>query len=257
MSHAGQAAWRVPGQWPERLPVLAANEVHVWLAQLNVSSMLAHYQRLLTKEELERAQRFYFERDLLRWTIAHGVLRLLLAHYAGAEPLCIGLDKNAYGKPFILRPALSLHFNLSHSGDFALYAFVYQREVGIDIERMRNNVNYDELAAHVFSEGEQEILRALPPAQKYQAFYHCWTRKEAYIKARGKGLSLPLNLFDVSLLPDAPAALLASREDAREVARWSMLALPVPAGYDGTIVVEGTGWHVRCWQWEHDVEKGC
>ncbi len=239
--------------WPvsEQLPVLAENEVHVWLAQLNRPSLVTHYRQLLVAGELERAQHFYFEHDRLRWTIAHGVLRLLLGHYTSNEPLHIELDKNAYGKPFIAQPTSLLHFNLSHSGDFALYAFAWQRELGIDIEYMRDNIDYDELASRVFSTNEQEILRALPPARHYQAFYNGWTRKEAYIKARGMGLSLPLDLFDVSLLPDKPAALLASREDVREVQRWSMLTLPTPPGYTGALVVEGTGWQLRICQWKH------
>lgn len=245
MSQANYNVWHVP----EQLPVLAENEVHIWLAQLNVPSMLSQYRQWLTMQELEKAQRFYFERDRLRWTIAHGVLRLLLAHYTGDEPLHIELDKNAYGKPFIVQPASLLHFNLSHSGDFALYAFAWQREVGIDIEYMRDNINYDELAVRVFSAHEQETLQTLLPAQHYQAFYNGWTRKEAYIKARGMGLSLPLDLFDVSLLPDEPAALLASREDTREVQRWSILALPTPPGYTGALVVEGMDWQLRSWQW--------
>lgn len=240
-------------QWhiPTMLPTLMENEVHVWLVPLNVPTMLSRYQQVLTEEELAQAQRFYFERDRLHWTIARAVLRLLLSHYTGVVPSYIELDKNAYGKPFIAQNASALRFNLSHSGDFALYAFAWQREVGIDIEYMRDNVAYDELAAHVFSSREREVLRTLSPILKHQAFYNAWTRKEAYIKARGLGLSLPLDLFDVSLLPDEPAALLASREDEREVSRWSMHALPTSVNYAGALVVEGRDWLLCCWQWQH------
>jgi len=102
---------------------------------------------------------------------------------------------------------------------------------------------------HSFSPFEQASLYPLPPGQKHQAFYNCWTRKEAYIKARGMGLSLPLNLFDVSLLPDKLAALLYSREDPQEVARWSMQTLVPRPGYAGALAVKGRGWLVQCWQW--------
>jgi 4'-phosphopantetheinyl transferase len=240
-------------QWhiPITLPELMEKEVHVWLAPLNVPTMLSHYQQVLTEEELAQARRFYFEHDRLHWTIARAVLRLLLSHYTGVMPLRIELDKNAYGKPFIAQNVSALRFNLSHSGDFALYAFAWQREVGIDIEYMRDSVAYDELAAHVFSASEQETLRALSPALKHRAFYNAWTRKEAYIKARGLGLSLPLDLFDVSLLPNEPAVLLASREDEREVSRWSMYTLPTPSDYAGALVAEGHDWLLCCWQWRH------
>ena len=245
-------------QWhiPTTLPELAGNEVHVWLAHLNVPVMLSRYQQVLAEEELAKAQRFYFERDRLHWTIARAVLRLLLSHYTGVAPLRIELDKNAYDKPFIARNASALRFNISHSGDFALYAFAWRREVGIDIEYMRDNIAYDELAAHVFSAREQETLRALSPALKHRAFYNAWTRKEAYIKARGLGLSLPLDLFDVTLLPDEPAALLDSREDEREVSRWSMYALPTPVDYAGALVAEGRDWLLCCWQWQHGWMEG-
>jgi 4'-phosphopantetheinyl transferase len=240
-------------QWhiPITLPELMENEVHVWLTPLNVPTMLSRYQQVLTEEELVKARRFYFEHDRLHWAIARAVLRLLLSHYTGVVPLRIELDKNAYGKPFIAQNASALRFNLSHSGDFALYAFAWQREVGIDIEYMRDNIAYDELATHVFSVSEQETLRALSPALKHRAFYNAWARKEAYIKARGLGLSLSLDLFDVSLMPNEPAALLASREDEREVSRWSMYALPTPVDYAGALVVEGRDWQLRCWQWQH------
>lgn len=239
--------WRIP----ITLPKLMENEVHVWLAPLNIPTMLSRYQQVLTEEELAKARRFYFERDRLHWTVAHAVLRLLLRHYTGIAPSYIELDKNAYGKPFIAQSNSLLRFNLSHSGDFALYAFAWRREVGIDIEYMRGNISYDELAARVFSVREREILHTLSPVLRQQAFYNAWTRKEAYIKARGLGLSLSLDLFDVSLLPNEPAALLASREDEREVSRWSMFALPTPPDYAGALVVEGRDWQLCCWQWQH------
>jgi 4'-phosphopantetheinyl transferase len=114
---------------------------------------------------------------------------------------------------------------------------------------MRSDIEYEQLAKHYFSSAENSILQALPPTAKQQAFYNRWTRKEAYIKARGIGLSFPLALFDVSLNPSEPAALLDSREDSRETTRWSLQTLNPSPGYAATLTVEGNGWLLRCWKW--------
>ena len=114
---------------------------------------------------------------------------------------------------------------------------------------MRSGIDYEELARYSFSPYEQAELRALPQSLKQQGFYNCWTRKEAYIKAIGKGLSLPLDSFDVSLRPGEPAKLLASREESQKTMDWSMRELSPGKSYAGALVVEGSGWDVSCWQW--------
>jgi len=120
---------------------------------------------------------------------------------------------------------------------------------------MRSDINYEELARHSFSAHEQATLSALPQALKQQAFFNGWTRKEAYIKARGKGLSLPLDLFDVSLRPDEPATLLANREVSQEITHWSLQEVLPASGYAGAIAVEGGGWYVNYWQWQSADER--
>jgi len=142
-----------------------------------------------------------------------------------------------------------LQCNVSHSHELALLAFSYRRELGVDVEYMRTNIEYEDLARHSFSPNEQAVLLALPPEVRQQAFFNCWTRKEAYIKARGMGLSLDLAIFDVSLVPGEPIALLASREDQREVARWRFYELDPGPGYAGALAVEGQEWALHCWQW--------
>jgi 4'-phosphopantetheinyl transferase len=231
---------------------LREQDVHVWKARLDLpASLITPLQETLSPEERARAQRFYFERDRSHWAVARGLLRLLLAHYTHTDPREIRLQANAYGKPRLVFPPLHLplQFNLSHSVDLALYAFSWQRHLGVDVEYMRTDIAYDELAQHSFSPSEQTALLHLPAEQKHQAFYNCWTRKEAYIKARGMGLSLPLDLFDVELLPGKPTALLHSREQSEEVSRWSMRELLPEAGYAGALVVEGHGWQLHCWRW--------
>jgi len=140
-----------------------------------------------------------------------------------------------------------LNFNLSHSHNLALFAYSYIGSVGVDIEYMRADVAVEQVARVSFSPREQALLLALPVEERRHAFYSCWTRKEAYIKGRGTGLSLEPNLFDVAFLPGEPAALLASREDPREPARWTLQALEPGAGYAGALAVEGHGWSLCCY----------
>ena len=232
---------------------LGEQEVHVWRASLDLSpSSIEHLQSVLVDEEVERVRRLHFEKDRRHWIVARATLRLLLGQYLQVEPQKLRFTSNAYGKPALLVPetGLRLHFNISHSGHLALYAFAYDREVGIDIERIRAGIEYEELATSFFSASECAALHALPVERREEAFFLCWSRKEAYIKARGKGLSLPLDQFDVSLSPDEPAQLLASREDPRAVEQWSLHTLTPGEHYAGALVVEGFDWSLSCWQWE-------
>jgi 4'-phosphopantetheinyl transferase len=233
---------------------LAPNEVHVWKAILSgppdqVQNRYASFVRLLSDAEQKRAQQFRFEKHRQPWVIAHAYLRVLLSAYLHTPYTNITFHQNEYGKPSLSFPAqTSLRFNLSHSQDIALYAFTLEREVGVDVEHMRANIEHEELARHSFSPYEQKTLFALPPDQRQAAFYRCWTRKEAYIKARGRGLSLPLHLFDVSLEDETTSALLASRENQHEVERWSMRNLQPGVEYAGAVMAEGHNWQMRCWE---------
>jgi 4'-phosphopantetheinyl transferase len=246
--------WHVP---PEEV-ALPANEVHVWRASLtgensdqSEHSRFSSLQRLLSVEERERAGKFYFERDRQNWTIAHGILRILLARYLATDPHSLRFETNAYGKPLLASPhsAAHLHFNLSHSGRLALYAFAFARQVGVDVEYMRSGIDYEELARYHFSRHEYAALQSLPAAQREEAFFLCWSRKEAYIKARGKGVSIPLKQFDVSLTPGEPTTLLGSREDPLAPAQWSLHALAPGTDYAGALAVEGFGWRLSRWQY--------
>ncbi len=252
MTHTAGTMYDAP-QWaipPEHL-TLSENQVHIWRAFLTASRQIrASMEPVLSEEERTRAARFYFERDRHRWIIARAILRMLLARYLQLEPQHVLFISNEYGKP-ALAPAhkSKLQFNLSHSRDIALYAVARGRAVGVDVEYMKDDIDYDDLAKVSFSPQEQVVLRSLAGEAKRTAFFNCWTRKEAYIKARGMGLSLPLDLFDVSLLPGEAAALLASREDPREGDRWTLQALFPCTGYAGALAVEGSGWQLSCWQW--------
>lgn len=239
--------WNVP---PPDL-ILEKNKVHVWRVSLEVlKSDFEHLQRILADEELERANRFYFEKERRHWVIAHAFLRMLLGRYLDIDPSKLRFITNDYGKPSLMYPpsGIRLHFNLSHSGELALYAFAYDRQVGIDVEYMRTDVDYSELATYHFSAHERAVFGALPETLQKEAFFLCWSRKEAYIKARGKGLSIPLDQFDVSLTPYEPAALLDSREEPGVTEHWVLHALTPGVRYAGALVVEGSGWQLCCWQ---------
>jgi 4'-phosphopantetheinyl transferase len=157
---------------------------------------------------------------------------------AAPEHLCF--DYNCYGKPFLASEFehYQLTFNLSHSDGLALYAIVRNQYVGIDIERIRTDFEYEEIAQRFFSPREVAVLRTVPAHLKPEAFFSCWTRKEAYIKAQGQGLSLPLDSFDVSLAPGEPAKLLSTRDGPQEASRWALLTLNPGQDYTGTVAVK-------------------
>jgi 4'-phosphopantetheinyl transferase len=140
---------------------------------------------------------------------------------------------------------VDVNFNLAHSHGKAIYAFSRGRDLGIDLEFIREDFGGEEIAERFFSASEIAALKAVPVDLAKQAFFNCWTRKEAYIKARGEGLSMPLDVFDVSLSPGEAAALLCNHKEPAEVARWAMQELSVPAGYVAALVVEGDGFEVK------------
>ncbi len=244
-----ETVWAFP---PEQLR-LDEHDVHVWQASLNVpSSTIQRLRSMLQAEELQRADRFRFPRDRHHFTIAHAVLRLLLSRYMAVSPVHIRFEHNQYGKPSLCATTHqeTIRFNLSHSGKLALYAFARRRELGIDVEWIHRRIDQPEqIAERYFSPDENETLRRLPEHQRRKAFFNCWTRKEAYIKAKGRGLSLPLDQFDVSLVPGEPARLLQTRNDPPDVSRWTMHELFPDPDYAAALLVEGEGWKLTCWRW--------
>jgi len=232
---------------------LTREAVHIWLARVDRDLMaIGNILPVLADDEQAKAARFYFERDRRRFIAAHSILRILLGRYLDCDPRSIRFRANSCGKPALDMPQKEhkLTFNLSHSHELALFAFTYDREIGVDVEYMRPDVEYEQVARHSFSSNEQEALRDLPGSEKPQGFFNGWTRKEAYIKARGLGLYLPLDVFDVSLKPGDAAALLASREKEQEAARWTMRALAPGQGYAGALCVEGDRWQLECYGWQ-------
>ena len=232
--------------------ILADHEVHVWRAQLELpSSQVQSLRVILTDDELERADRFSIEIDRQRFIAARGTLRSILSRYINIDPGYLRFNYNQYGKPF-LAPEFSsyrLNFNLSHSGSMALYAITRNMEIGVDVERVRSDFEYEEIANRFFSVNEVAILRTIPTEKKLEAFYNCWTRKEAYIKAHGKGLSLPLDSFVVSFAPWEPPMLLITKDEPQERSLWTLLDLKPGLGYMAALAVKGIGYRFKYWEW--------
>lgn len=231
-----------------RHPELGGDEVHVWRAFLDAPpDAVGYYRELLSDDERERASRYHFEKDAKHFVVARGALRMILSRYTSRPARLLRFELNEFGKPS-LAGAGALRFNLSHSHGVALYTFALGRELGVDVEYAREDFDGPQLANHYFSSREVEALLALPEAARRRAFFNCWARKEAYIKARGMGLSLPLDSFDVSLAPGEPAALLRADEGWCGPP-WSLVELRPGGGHVGALAVEGEGWTLRCWQW--------
>ena len=204
---------------------LGRGALHLWTSGLDRSpAEVEALASTLSSDERERAGRFHFERDRRRFTVGRGFLRTLLAQYLGRSAAALEFRYGPHGKPELAgRGAVSgLRFNLSHSGGRALCALASDVAVGADLELTRSLDNLEGLAATVFSAGELATLHALPAPERQAAFYRCWTRKEAFIKALGDGLSCPLDRFDVTLAPGEPARLLRIAGDPDGPERWSL-----------------------------------
>ncbi len=234
---------------------LPRDAVHVWRTATGVSAArLAPLRELLAVEERARAARFLYEDDRRRYTVARAVLRSLLARYLEVEPDALEFRYGEHGKPSLAETpgGRDVRFNLSHSYGWALHAFAVGREVGVDVERIRPDTDIMGIARHSFSPAEVEALTGVPDGHRREAFFNCWTRKEAFIKAHGEGIALGLSRFDVTLRPGEPAELLRFDREPAEAARWSMCALDAGEGYKAALAVEGKGWNLWCWDYPDD-----
>jgi 4'-phosphopantetheinyl transferase len=223
------------------------SEVHLWWSTLNQPESVGD---VLSADEQARAARFHFARDRRRFILARGMLRHILAQYVDRQPQEIKFQYSLHGKPRVADPPTDLEFNLTHSEELVLCAITRGRPVGVDVEHLRPMPDLAQVAASSFSLVEQIALFALKPDERLRGFFNCWTRKEAYVKARGNGLRMPLNAFDVSLKPGEPAALLANRLDPAEVMRWSLAEVSPAEEYVGAVAVQGQGVRVELHRWE-------
>jgi 4'-phosphopantetheinyl transferase len=234
-------------------PALPPGEVHVWRFSLRLPpSALAAVERHLAPAERERAARFRFAEHRSAFVAGRGVQREILGRYTGVEPGAVAYRESPHGKLYLAGAAArtGVRFNLSNSGDLALLALAEQRELGVDLEQLRPMSDAMDVARRFFSAPENEVFAALDESIREMAFFRCWTRKEAYIKAVGEGLSMPLDRFDVAFAPGEEACLLATRGDPEEAGRWTLVGLEPGPGYVGALAVEGAGWTLRRYAWE-------
>ncbi len=226
---------------------LSVGEVHVWRIGLDqADELLKHFQGTLDPDETDRANRFRFEKHRRHFVIEHGFLRDVLGRYLQVRPGELSFSFNAYGKP-VLTDHESLRFNMSHSHELAVVAVARDKELGVDVEHIRADFASEDIAKRFFSRNEVESFNGLPKEDQVAAFFRCWSRKEAYIKAIGKGLSQPLEGFDVTLAPGEPAALL--RADVEDKLIWTLTDIDVGPDYASALAAEGTVSEMFCWRY--------
>ncbi len=232
---------------------ISPDEIHVWRINFeNINCDLTGHSKIISPEEKYRADKFHFEKDKTRFIIRHSILRSVLGRYLLRKPESIQFEYNTHGKPALKGNLYNtgIQFNLSHSNNLALIAIVLNREIGIDIEHINANIDYENIAIQYFSENEISELRSLPSQQQLIAFYNCWTRKEAYIKALGQGLAIPLSTFDVTLTPNKPAALLKTIHQSLPHNCHSIANIRPHLDYIAAAVVPGQIAQVKYWGWD-------
>jgi len=222
--------------------------VQLWRLDLEgLAAGETRWQQLLSDDERTRAARFLVPRVRQQFVVTRALLRMFLGGYLGVDPCRFSFRQSSRNKPSLGGPHAesAISFNVAHSGGMALLAFTRRREIGVDVEQVRRDVDVEAIARRFFSLSEQEQLGAVSPDHKLEAFFRCWTRKEAYVKAKGEGLWLPLDQFDVSVAVGIDNALLATRPDRSEAARWSLREVAAGPGYVAALCVAGHDYRVR------------
>ena len=237
---------------PKQFPVLTDDQVHVWRIPLNHSPERTSLSlEILSPDERQRASRFHFDKDRNQFVQARAAQKSILSKYLKVRPQELEFSYGAQGKPALanINADSELRFNLSRRDGLALLAVCRGREIGVDVELVRTGMSLFEIAEISFSARELTTLRGLPESLQASAFYNCWTRKEAYVKARGEGLSFPLKQFDVSLAPGDSVRLLQVRDNLDDVDRWTLQEIPVGENYVAALIVEGANLKVTCRDW--------
>lgn len=232
---------------------LSPGEIHIWSIRLDPpQETVERLGRSLAPDEWERANRFRFDKHRRQYVVGRGALRGLLAAYLNTRSELVRFRYGDRGKPYVAWPESDLEMNLSNSDEMALVGFVRGVEIGVDIEYLKPMPDCEEISERFFSESERKVLRAQPADRKEEAFFNCWTRKEAYLKAVGTGLAVPLDSFDVTLAPGEPPRMLTLEGDAGRASRWYFEHFQPADQYIGALAIEGSApdggaWRVSAW----------
>ena len=237
---------------------LVRGDVRVWCARLSEDDQTVERAYLkLSAAERQRAAQFWVPSARAAFVVSRGVLRALLAGLCGMPPEDVEFGYGPNGKPFLIGGARALHFNVSHSGDVAAYGVSVDGELGVDVEMHRPMPDMEPIARRFFSATEYEDLLRVPETERSAAFFDCWVRKEAYIKALGGGLSIPLDSFWVSLAPGQPAALLGVTDRSEEPREWLLEAFRPAPDYSGAVALRACGCSLRVHEIRPAIEMLC
>jgi 4'-phosphopantetheinyl transferase len=238
--------WRLP----PKEPLLTDRNIHVYRMSLDLPDGDIHeLSAILSPDEMARANRFVYPNYRNYFIAGRAQMRLILSRYVHQYAGDLAFNYNEYGKPFLSSSPGKIQFNVSHSQLLGLVAVTLNKRVGVDIERVRTDIDYTQIAQQFFAPGEVKRLMDLPVELQLEAFYACWTRKEAFIKARGMGLAIPLDQFEVSFSPNIPPQLVYSGSDLTGESDWSLYELRPGTGYIAALAVQNQNWDILCWQW--------
>ena len=225
---------------PQRI-LIKEKETHLWYLRLERSDKERLYlQNLLSIDELNRAKRFVFEKDQASFIVARGLLRKILGQYANSPPDVLKFSYNIYGKPFLTQNGTQsvFDFNISHSHNVALLGITRKSQIGVDVEKLNPDIAIPQIAESYFSKKEASLFRSLPKNKKVEGFFKCWTCKEAYIKAKGKGLSIPLDGFHVDFNSPGQPRLLKSNLYPKDVNKLDFYSFNIAESFAAAVVVD-------------------
>jgi len=238
--------------WANAAPngIISSNEVHVWrFCQEETHSQIETLQGILSPDELARSEKFHFEKDRKKFILTRGTLRNLLGSYLGKDPQQVRFNYTSFGKPFLAIDSENdnIRFNLSHSGEVVLYAITRNQKIGIDIEQVRDHTDVMAIAKRFFSPGEIGELEKANKKNRTELFFRYWVRKEAFVKAMGKGVSFPMERLDVSSLNEI-SPIIKVTEENNETACLNIQELLPGDGYVAAIATEANDPEISCWQ---------
>lgn len=229
---------------------LIPDVIHV--VRFRLDEPLTGFDAVLDERERERANRFIRECDRRRFIRAHALMRHVLGRFTGCAPHVLRFTAGAYGKPRLADASIDIQFNLSHAGERALLAVALGRQVGVDVEHTDalTPTAFADLPSRWLAPGEAHALRRLPAALQPHAFVRCWTRKEAFVKALGRGLTYPLRRFEVSVTSDhSPQLLLACDDDPSAIHKWRIVSVPMESGYAAALAASVGHWRIVSWRY--------